>query len=387
MNNTPVSEEELLRLKIVYSTPILQATTRTGKAKFWQGHIVHADDGWYNQTSYWQLKNDGSISTVQWSEPYVVKAKNVGRSNETSAEEQSRLEIERDFEGQKDKGYAEIGQKSEVLPLPMLAHKFSDRGHKVIWPAFVQPKLNGQRMLFDGTKGWSRGGKEIISECIAHIRKELGPLPNGIILDGELILPGNPLLQKTMTAIKKFRPELSPTLVYWIYDIVDTTKTFSERFNQLRNILVLEREHVKVTPTVNVGTPAEVMTHHEHFVRLGFEGSMIRFDLEGYDIGHRNNQLQKLKDFVDGEFEILDIVDGGGRFKNAAIFVCRATETETFTVVPEGDMEYRRNLYETRDEILSTRKYLTVRYQELSENGVPIFPVGVSVRETSGGGY
>lgn len=374
-------------MTIVYSTPVLQATTRTGKAKFWQGHVVHADDGWYNQTSYWQLKNDGSTSAVQWSDPYAVEAKNVGRSNETSAEEQAYLEIERDFKRQKDKGYAEVGQKSEVLPLPMLAHKFSDRGHKITWPAFVQPKLNGQRMLFDGTKGWSRGGKEIIPECITHIIDEIGPLPEGVILDGELILPGNPLLQKTMTAIKKFRPELSPTLVYWVYDIVDTSKRYSKRFDQLRRIIVLDKEHVKVTPTVNVENAADVMTHHEHFVRLGFEGSMVRFDSEGYDIGHRNNQLQKVKDFVDSEFEVLDIVDGDGRFKGAAIFVCRATETETFTVVPEGDMEYRRSLYETRDKILSARKYLTVRYQELSEDGVPIFPVGVSLRETLEGGY
>jgi len=374
-------------MTIVYSTPVLQATTRTGKAKFWQGHVVHADDGWYNQTSYWQLKNDGSTSAVQWSDPYAVEAKNVGRSNETSAEEQAYLEIERDFKRQKDKGYAEVGQKSEVLPLPMLAHKFSDRGHKITWPAFVQPKLNGQRMLFDGTKGWSRGGKEIIPECITHIKDEIGPLPEGVILDGELILPGNPLLQKTMTAIKKFRPELSPTLVYWVYDIVDPSKRYSKRFDQLGRILVLDKEHVKVTPTVNVENAADVMAHHEHFVRLGFEGSMVRFDSEGYDIGHRNNQLQKVKDFVDSEFEVLDIVDGDGRFKGAAIFVCRATETETFTVVPEGDMEYRRSLYETRDKILSARKYLTVRYQELSEDGVPIFPVGVSLRETLDGGY
>jgi hypothetical protein len=26
-------------------------------------------------------------------------------------------------------------------------------------------------------------------------------------------------------------------------------------------------------------------------------------------------------------------------------------------------------------------KYLTVRYQELSKDGIPIFPVGVSIRE------
>lgn len=380
-------------MNIVYSTPVLQSRTRTGKEKFWQGHVLCDVTGqWFTRSSYWQTNTNGSQSAVQFSDPYCVYAKNVGRSNETTAEQQAFLEIERDFKRQKDKGYAELGEEPEVLPLPMLAHKFSDRGHKVTWPAFVQPKLNGQRMLFDGEKAWSRGGKLIIPECIAHIKKELGPLPKGMILDGELILPGNPLLQKTMTAIKKFRPDLSPTLVYWVYDIVDPTRAFSERFALLQSTFPrtsgsYHSDHVVITPTQEVENPSDVLYHHEQFVIDGFEGSIVRYDSGGYDIGHRNNQLQKVKDFVDAEFEVLDITEGGGRFKGAAIFECRATETQTFTCVHEGDMDFRRDLYKRREEILATTKYLTVRYQELSKDGVPIFPVGVALRETKDGGF
>lgn len=374
-------------MNLVYSTPTLQSTTRVGKAKFWQGHVVTDDHQWYTQTSYWQSKNDGTTSAVQWSEPFLVEGKNIGRSNETLSGHQAYLEIERDFKKQMDKGYAEVGKKTEVLPLPMLAHKFADRGSKVVFPAYAQPKLNGQRMLFDGQKGWSRGGKIIIPECIAHIQEEIGQLPDGVILDGELILPGNPLLQKTMTAIKKFRPELSTTLVYWVYDVVDPTRSFSERMAIIQKILKKSLAHVVLTPTHCVESPEDVMAYHAQFVSDGYEGSMVRFDLGGYDVGHRNNQLQKVKDFVDGEFEVLDIIEGGGRFKGAAIFECRATETQTFTCVHEGDMDFRRALYSNREEILSTTKYLTVRYQELSKDGVPIFPVGVALRETQSGGY
>lgn len=374
-------------MNIVHSTPVLQSTTRTGKAKFWQGHVVRDAWLWYTQASYWQSKNDGSSSEVQWSDLYEVEPKNVGRSNATTAQEQSFLEIERDFQRQKDKGYTEEGQEPEILPLPMLAHSFKDRGHKVTWPAYVQPKLNGQRMLFDGEQGWSRGGKLIIPECIAHIKDQIGSLPDGVILDGELILPGNPLLQKTMTAIKKFRPELSPTLVYWVYDVVTPGLPFSFRFQTLQSLLEGNYPNVRITPTKTVENEAEVFSLHKQFVSEGYEGSMVRFDYEGYDIGHRNNQLQKVKDFVDAEFPVLDIVEGGGRFKGAAIFVCRATETDTFTCVPEGDMDYRRSLFQNRADILSTTKYLTVRYQELSKDGVPIFPVGVSLRETQDQGF
>lgn len=373
---------------IVYSTPVLQSTTRTGKAKFWQGHVLRDSvDQWSTQSSYWQTNNDGSSSAIQFSDPYCVYPKNVGRSNETTAEKQAYLEIERDFKKQKDKGYAEIGQESETLPLPMLAHKFSDRGHKVQWPAFVQPKLNGQRMLFDGKKAWSRGGKLIIQDCISHIKEEIGKLPEGVILDGELILPDNPPLQKTMTAIKKFRPDLSPTLLYWVYDIVDPERPFSERFEILKSLIPLGLSHIVLTPTAKVESPSDVFFWHGQFVDDLYEGSMVRYDSGGYDIGHRNNQLQKVKDFLDAEFEVLSIVEGEGRFKGAAIFVCRANEKETFTCVPEGDMEYRRYLYDNRDKILEKPCFLTVRYQELSSDGIPIFPVGVGLRESQTEGF
>jgi DNA ligase-1 len=190
-----------------------------------------------------------------------------------------------------------------------------------------------------------------------------------------------------MTAIKKFRPELSPTLLYWVYDVVDPTRPFSERMEILKKLLKLNQTHVGLTLTSEVSSPGEVLEWHRKFVSKGYEGSMVRYDFGGYDIGHRNNQLQKVKDFVDAEFEVLSIMEGGGRFKGAAIFECRATANETFTVVPEGDMIYRRDLFNRREEILSTTKYLTVRYQELSKDGVPIFPVGVSLRESKDGGF
>lgn len=47
----------------------------------------------------------------------------------------------------------------------------------------------------------------------------------------------------------------------------------------------------------------------------------------------------------------------------------------------------RRSLYELKESILKSTPYLTVRYQELSAEGVPIFPVGISLRETLNEGY
>jgi hypothetical protein len=41
-------------------------------------------------------------------------------------------------------------------------------------------------------------------------------------------------------------------------------------------------------------------------------------------------------------------------------------------------MEYKRELWNDRDKYLN--EWLTVRYFEKSKDGIPIFPVGVSIR-------
>jgi len=357
---------------------ILVSHTRTGNEKFWQAHVVSIGKQWYTQTSYWQVNKAGKKSLVQQSEPYEAYPKNVGRANETSAEEQALLEFNSMVTKQRDKGYTEVGTVSKVLPLPMLAQKFSDRGHKLLWPAWVQPKYNGQRMLFNGSEGWSRGGKYIIPEVIAHLQcLSLG----GVILDGELILPGNVLLQETMKATKKFRPGVSDQLQYIVYDIVEPDIPFTNRFQILNDIVEQLRENgpISIAPTHVVNNTADVMRWHKEFVDSGFEGTIVRDDSDGYDIGHRSNQIQKYKDFVDAEFEIVDVIEGDGRFKGAAVFVCQTDAGKQFKCTPEGTMEHRRELFETRGRHIG--KLLTIRYQELSADQVPLFPIGVDVRD------
>jgi DNA ligase-1 len=106
---------------------------------------------------------------------------------------------------------------------------------------------------------------------------------------------------------------------------------------------------------------------------------MIRDPQMKYEIGKRSYSLLKLKDFVDSEYKILDVVDGEGSDVGLAIFVLDAGNGQTFNCRPEGTQENRAELYKNRKQLIN--KYMTVRYQELSRDGVPIFPVGVAIRE------
>jgi len=361
------------------SYPILESTTRTGKKKYWQGHLLRKGDRWYTQVTYWQSTNDGGTSAMQTSEPYEALPKNVGRANETTAKKQAQLEMESVIKKQKDKGYHEAGTELDSRPLPMLAQKFSERGDKLEFPIHVQPKLNGMRMLFDGEVGWSRGNKNIIPEVIEHLKVDT----DGLILDGELILPGNKLLQETMRAAKKFRVGVSDKLLYVVYDVIEPNLSFEKRWHLLEEWVTRMGDdipsNIQLCTTVRVTDPDEVAGFHKIFVESGYEGTMCRDNSDGYDVGHRSNQLQKLKDFTDAEYKIVDVLEGDGSFKGCAIFVCETPEGRRFNCTPEGTMEYRKELYNTRDRHLD--KYLTVRYFELSRDLIPIFPIGENIRD------
>lgn len=363
-------------MKIGYSSPILQSKTRTGAAKFWQGHVVNEGKMWATQTSYWQVNKAGEKSLVQFSAPYEATSKNVGKANETSAEGQAQLEFDSMVKKQRDKGYAEVGEVSTVRPLPMLAQKFKDRKKSIVYPAWVQPKYDGNRMLQRDKECWSRGGKDMVAKVVAHLTFHTADN----IVDGELILPGNVPLEDTATALKSYKPGDSEQLLYVVYDVVSDLP-FSERFALLARILLVNGpEQVILAPTFAVKNEAEVMAYHKKFVAQGYEGIIIRNEKGGYEVGHRSTSLQKYKDFVDSEFQIVGVKEGEGREKGCAIFSCVTSEGNEFDARPEGSIESRQESWKNRKELIG--KWATIRFQSISrKNKVPIFPVAVGLRE------
>jgi DNA ligase-1 len=358
---------------IVRSSDPIQMPSKTG-SKTWMGYLVRMKDQLF-LTSSWFNKNDktGKTSVTQYAEPYPVAIKNVGKANETTLEEQANSE----FDSMVKK---EIDKRMSDRPLPMLAHKFQDRGAKYIqYPCAVQPKLNGMRMLSDGRSAWSRGGKDIIPECVEHLQWNAGVVG---IIDGELILPGNVLLQETMKATKKYRDGVSNKLQYHVYDVMNGIKAndpFRLRTRLLKDLVASENNpniiFVETRIAVNY---AEIMLAHHHFISQGYEGTMVRNLDSVYEINQRSNSLQKLKDMQDAEFRIVDVIEGDGSFKGCAIFVCDNGEGRFFNCTPEGSTAERKAYFHERALLIG--QYLTVRYQELSKDQIPLFPVGVAVR-------
>jgi DNA ligase 1 len=412
----PASHKDGHRVSILHNTPLLENTASTGRKKYWQGFVVaECLDGQevtvYTRTVSFQETKDG-VSTLNVSTPKRIEGKNIGRSNETSPRAQAISEIDAHAERQRDKKYRGLGEAPVAeRPLPMLAHSYDKRSHNVDWPAFVQPKLDGVRMLFDGTEGWSRMGKTYIPEVVAHLAVDLSDaLPKGapegthLVLDGELMLDHNQYsFQETIRIVKKYRGDDAPKLEYHVYDCLvvnedGTQSSFSFPFqDRIRHLASLfqgqdddgryvwahnaDNLSLKAVPTFLCTDEAQMQAKHGEFVGQGYEGTMVRNLTGDYKAKHRTVDLQKYKDFVDEEFEIVGFTEGKGKDEGTVVFQCVTPGDEAlpFMVRPRGTYAERAALYETGDKQVG--KMLTVRYQNLTEDGIPRFPVGLAVRD------
>lgn len=368
----------------------LYARSSTDKTKTWQAMVVEEDGKPVLLNTL-----HGYIDGRKTSSSKEIKGKNLGKANETSPYEQACSDAQSKMNKKLDEGYvtALYKLKGQSLLLPMLAHPYTKRKHDIKWPAIVQPKLNGvrclSRMTEDTPEYISRKGKKY--DTVDHLNKEVEYLTCelGVPLDGEIFHP-DWTFQEIVRAVKKDRGDKTDELQYWVYDIVDTQKGFEDRAAAMFEAFVLKKGHWKpgypcplgnvvLVPSVEVANEEEMMVQHKKYVDAGYEGTIIRNKDGKYILKNRSKDLQKYKDFLDEEYIIVGGKEATGNDAGTVVFECKTKEEKTFAVRPKGSRELRREWLTDLDKIIG--KPLTVRYQELSEDGVPIFPVGIEMRD------
>lgn len=360
----------------------------TGKIKVWEAEVILEND----QAKL--ITTSGYDDGKKTSSTRLVKGKNIGRSNETTPYNQAIFEAVSKMNKKKDEGYVENKNdlEKQSLLLPMLAHSYTKRSHNIVWPAYVQPKLNGVRCICritnKGIEYISRKGKKYTN--LGHLNESVKALlkETKVPLDGEIFHP-EWSFQEIIRALKKYREGITEQLQYWIYDIVDTEEDFIGRFNNLERAFITlsgascvsnpKYDKLVVVKTMMVQNEVHFKVIHKEHTKSAFEGTIIR-NLKGkYVLKNRSKDLQKYKDFQDSEYEIIGGSEATGNDSGTVIFTCQTTEGKTFSVRPMGSREQRREWL--RDIKSFVGKKLTVRYQELSEEGTPIFPVGITVRD------
>ena len=376
--------------------PKLTGEASTGKPKVWQ---ISVEPGTSSNSGIITIVHGYFGGKMQTNRKIIVSGKNIGRKNETSPLQQAVQDARTQWQKKVDSGY-KCGTVLEIpievaagrsktseddIPSPMLAHDYNKRGKSISFPCYAQRKYDGTRCIAIPGRGlYSRNKKRYPN--LAHITDELNMLPSSIVLDGELY-SSEISFQEIISIVKKADPT-TPELInrqqyiqFHVYDIITKDDTiFEDRYARLQALICKYKfNNIVLIKTERCTSIADVKHKHSIYVAEGYEGLILRNKGGLYKCGFRSVDLQKYKEFCDAEYDVVGYKEGEGLEHGCVIWICKTDSGKTFSCRPRGSREERAALYKNGNQYIG--KMLTVRYQDLGDEGVPRFPVGIAFRD------
>lgn len=363
------------------TTPVLYKRTSAGAVQTWHAEI----DGILYRSVSGQIGGQKVESGWQ-----AAEAKNVGRSNETTPEQQARLELDAKIV----KKLAQGGYHESIDDIdkpkffkPMLAQNYNDR--PIDWSGttkvYCQPKLDGVRCIATIDGLWTRQGKPI--EAVPHISVALAPFFHEVpdaILDGELYADKfADDFNEIISLVRKKNPskdhfvKTAEAIQYHIYDCPSADGSFRDRITfAYREIQTLDGGCLQLVETALVPDQKDLDRRYGGYAEAGYEGQIVRLDLP-YE-NKRSKSLLKRKEFLDDEFTVVAVTEGKGNRSGIAGFITYSLpDGRTFGSGIKGSHGYCRDL------LVGAENYVggtgTVRFFNYTPDGIPRFPVTVAL--------
>lgn len=342
---------------------------------------------------------DGGVQTRK---SYVAEAKNIGRVNARSPVVQAQLEAKGKWTEMIERNDYHFDKNLAGTQFrPELASDYLKNPEYVDWNnAVTQPKLDGMRLSF-GSR-WSPEAQldhaldeelmsrrglvypvEHLREACSELRRQVSICMTGSdrvicwALDGEVYKHGWTLqaINSATRRIQKKTLELS----YYVFDICVPDLVYADRvaiLSAAMNIVAPKYPVLKQVLGTPVSSDEELIRHHSMYVTHGFEGAIIRNTTSHYGVGQRSANLIKYKQFDDTECEIVGMeADRNGN----AVFTCRHPNGAIFGCTPKRSHAERSEMLMHKDIYIG--RWITVKHQGLTIDGVPAFPVGLDFRD------
>jgi DNA ligase-1 len=282
----------------------------------------------------------------------------------------------------------------------MLAQEYTANKHKIKFPWYVSPKLDGLRMLASLDNNtlvlYSRGKKR--RDNLPHLRTAIMTIMNAIAVpitvDGEIYTHGMPFCEiqslaqtgrvATKHPVNGAILDAASQLQYWIFDVLyhdepklsfyDRWKKFVQTVQSLGSI-----PGIHLVGTEPVESEEEVTLYHQNMTTHGFEGIMLRNPSAAYVQG-RTPHLLKLKDFVSDEGTVINVIQGNGTQEGVAYLVVRDRYGNIFNCNAATTLDIKRQWFLHPDLVVG--RIVTFKFQEyLKESHVPRFPVVIAFRD------
>lgn len=269
-----------------------------------------------------------------------------------------------------------------------LAQKFDEKRLSNRWDVAVEPKLDGIRCfsIVSGSdvKMFARSGK-LITNFESTLAPELLKLGDGCY-DGELM--GEDFISLMRQAYRKDDVDTSKTylalfdylsLEEWTSKI--STMTCADRYEELLDRLSLNGVNLNLLqPVERAIVPAdynEIKSAHDDFVKLGYEGVMIKYSEAPYKFG-RGWEVMKFKAFHDVDLKIKEVLEGSGKHIGKTGSVRVSYKGVDVQVGSGFSDELREKLWSDRSSFIG--RMIEVRYQEVTPDGSLRFPTFVCFR-------
>ena len=351
---------------------------------------------------------------------YFEKVAFEGQANERNVFQQALIYARNQFLQRKQRGSTEKKpsknkKTTSTMYFPMLAKPYKTGAKHLVYPLYVQPKLDGVRCITYLSKPsgdyhdvimYSRTKK--IFPTMDFYKKLLHPLlddlydregKQSIYLDGELYLHG-----KTLQDISgESRGEAQKTRninQYHIYDCFypkELSTEFAERKEQLAEffsgVTGKAKKFIIPVKTKLVKHYTEARKQFDYFVKHNYEGIILR-NVSGVYKGDpertgaflRSNDLVKMKKEFTDEYEVVDYTEGTrGKDKGAIIWIVRTKSGIRFNVTPKDTTyEIRYKLFKDAEKNFKKKyknRMITVEYKSLSKDKVPQHAKSLAFRD------
>ncbi len=316
----------------------------------------------------YQLKNSGGVyscSCPAWrnqSIPIERRTCKHLRKLRGDAAEETRIQTAEPLKPLKPEGAEDV----EKLPV-LLAHVWNEAEHDPTgW--WMSEKLDGVRAYWDGKQFLSRNNN--IFYAPEWFAEGLPPHP----LDGELWVARKKFDFTSGLVRQQSKSNDWKQVRYLIFDAPDVAGPFEDRLKFLTNSIrswksayAAVHEHVVCTGVDHL------ISELDRITQLGGEGLMLRQPGSAYE-RTRSTTLLKVKTFLDAEAIVIGYEAGAGRHKGrVGALMARFGNGKEFKV-GTGLKDKEREKPPAKGSVIN------VKYQELTKDGIPRFPVYVGLR-------
>ena len=228
----------------------------------------------------------------------------------------------------------------------------------------MSEKLDGIRAYWDGKQLLSRSGK--IINTPVWFTKDYPPFE----IDGELWSKREDFDNISSIVRDKIPSSNWDQIKHYIFEVPNAKGGL---FQRLEKVKPYQNNIIKIIPQIKIKNKQHLKQFHKKLELLGAEGVVVRDPNVSY-INKRTSKALKVKNFKDTECVIVGYTKGNGKYKNKlGALVCKLENSVIFKIGSGFSDKFRNNPPK-----IGT--IITFKYQNLTSNGKPRFPVFLRVR-------